>query len=189
MNLLTKMILRRLLVSVLVLFVVSLLVFAATLLLPGDPARAILGQQATPERVAALTAQLGLDQPVWERYLAWLGGVLTGDLGYSAATQGPVTELLGGRIAASAVLLVLTAVVATPVALALGAWAAVRRGTRTDSVLSGTSLVLAALPEFVIGVLRSCCSRPRSCRSCRRSRSPGPVSRCGPGPSSSCCRC
>ncbi|MEU6699763.1 ABC transporter permease [Pseudonocardia sp. NPDC046786] len=149
----TKMIVKRLLVSVLVLLVVSLLIFAATLLLPGDPARAILGQQATPERVAALTEQLGLDRPAWERYLSWLGGVLTGDLGFSAATQGPVSELLGDRIAASALLLVLTALISTPVALALGAWAATRRGTRTDSVLSGSSLVLAALPEFVIGVL------------------------------------
>ncbi|MBC3192368.1 ABC transporter permease [Pseudonocardia sp. C8] len=153
MNLLTKLILRRLAVSVLVLLVVSLLIFAATLLLPGDPARAILGQQATPERVAALTEQLGLDRPAWERYLSWLGGVLTGDLGYSAATQGPVAELLGGRVTASALLLVLTAVISTPVALALGTWAAVRRATRTDSALSGASLVLAALPEFVIGVL------------------------------------
>ncbi|BBG02351.1 peptide/nickel transport system permease protein [Pseudonocardia autotrophica] len=153
MSLLTKMILKRLLVSLLVLLVVSLLIFAATLLLPGDPARAILGQQATPERVAALTEQLGLDRPAWERYLSWLGGVVTGDLGFSAATQGPVSELLGGRIAASALLLVLTALISTPVALALGAWAATRRGTRTDSMLSGSSLVLAALPEFVIGVL------------------------------------
>ncbi|MEV1290984.1 ABC transporter permease [Pseudonocardia sp. NPDC049635] len=149
----TTMIMKRLLVSVLVLLVVSLLIFAATLLLPGDPARAILGQQATPERVAALTEQLGLDRPAWERYLSWLGGVLTGDLGFSAATQGPVSELLGGRIAASALLLVLTALISTPVALALGTWAATRRGTRTDSALSGASLVLAALPEFVIGVL------------------------------------
>ncbi|MEQ3549338.1 ABC transporter permease [Pseudonocardia nematodicida] len=148
-----RMIGRRLLLSVLVLFVVSILVFGATLLLPGDPARAILGQQATPERVAALTEQLGLDRPVWERYFSWLGGILTGDLGFSAATQGPVSELLGGRIAASGLLLVLTALISTPIALALGAWAAVRRGTRTDSVLSGSSLVLAALPEFVIGVL------------------------------------
>lgn len=153
MNLLTKMIIKRLLVSVLVLLVVSLLIFGATLLLPGDPARAILGQQATPERVAALTEQLGLDRPAWERYFSWLGGVLTGDLGFSAATEGPVSELLGGRIAASALLLVLTAVISTPIALALGAWAAVRRGSRTDSTLSGSSLVLAALPEFVIGVL------------------------------------
>lgn len=153
MSLLTTMIVKRLLVSVLVLLVVSLLIFAATLLLPGDPARAILGQQATPERVAALTEQLGLGRPAWERYLSWLGGVLTGDLGFSAATQGPVSELLGGRIAASALLLVLTALISTPVALALGTWAATRRGTRTDSALSGASLVLAALPEFVIGVL------------------------------------
>lgn len=148
-----RLILRRLAVSVVVLWVVSLLVFVATLLLPGDPARAILGQQATPERIAALTEQLGLDRPAWERYLSWLGGVLTGDLGFSAATQGPVTELLGGRIAASALLLVITALISAPLALALGAWAAVRRGTRTDSALSGSSLVLAALPEFVIGVL------------------------------------
>ncbi|MBP2368098.1 peptide/nickel transport system permease protein [Pseudonocardia parietis] len=153
MSLLTRMILKRLLVSVLVLLVVSLLIFGATLLLPGDPARAILGQQATPDRVAALTEQLGLDRPAWERYLSWLGGVLTGDFGFSAATQGPVSELLGGRIAASALLLVLTALISTPIALALGAWAAVRRNTRTDSALSGSSLVLAALPEFVIGVL------------------------------------
>ncbi len=150
---LTRMILRRLLVSVLVLLVVSLLVFGATLLLPGDPARAILGQQATPERVAALSEQLGLNAPVGERYLSWLGGILTGDLGFSAATQGPVADLLAGRLAASGLLLVLTALVSTPVALALGAWAAVRRGSRTDSALSGSSLVLAALPEFVIGVL------------------------------------
>ncbi|ALE83410.1 ABC transporter permease [Pseudonocardia sp. HH130629-09] len=153
MSPLVRMILRRLALSVLILLVVSVLIFAATLLLPGDPARAILGQQATPERVAALTAQLGLDRPAPERYLTWLGGVLTGDLGVSAATGGPVSELLGDRIGASALLLVLTALVSTPVALALGARAAVRRGTRTDSAVSGTSLVLAALPEFVIGVL------------------------------------
>ncbi|GAA4965786.1 ABC transporter permease [Pseudonocardia tropica] len=153
MSPLVRMILRRLALSVLILLVVSVLIFAATLLLPGDPARAILGQQATPERVAALTAQLGLDRPAPERYLTWLGGVLTGDLGFSAATGGPVSELLGGRIGASALLLVLTAVISTPIALALGARAAVRRGTRTDSALSGASLVLAALPEFVIGVL------------------------------------
>ena len=150
---LPRMIVKRLLISVLVLLVVSLLVFGATLLLPGDPARAILGQQATPERVAALSEQLGLDAPAPQRYLEWLGGILTGDLGFSAATQGPVADLLAGRLVASGLLLVLTALVSTPIALALGAWAAVRRGSRTDSALSGSSLVLAALPEFVIGVL------------------------------------
>nr|WP_221219357.1 ABC transporter permease [Prauserella isguenensis] len=146
------MILRRLAVSVAVLWLVSLLVFVATLLLPGDPARAILGQQATPERIAALNEQLGLDAPVWQRYLDWLGGVLTGDLGTSAASQGPVTELLGGRIGASLVLLVGAAVISTAGGLALGTWSALRRGRAVDHTVSGISLVVAALPEFVIGV-------------------------------------
>ncbi|MBB3050763.1 peptide/nickel transport system permease protein [Prauserella isguenensis] len=147
-----RLILRRLAVSVAVLWLVSLLVFVATLLLPGDPARAILGQQATPERIAALNEQLGLDAPVWQRYLDWLGGVLTGDLGTSAASQGPVTELLGGRIGASLVLLVGAAVISTAGGLALGTWSALRRGRAVDHTVSGISLVVAALPEFVIGV-------------------------------------
>ncbi|GAA4536771.1 ABC transporter permease [Amycolatopsis samaneae] len=146
------MILRRLLVSLVVLWLVSLLVFVATLLLPGDPARAILGQQATPERISALRHQLHLDDPVWKRYLDWLGGLFTGDLGTSTSTQGPVTALLGDRISASLVLLVLAAVLAVPIGLALGTWSSVRRGRATDQTISGVSLVIAALPEFVIGV-------------------------------------
>src|SRR5690625_7201767 len=86
----TKMILRRLAISVLILFAVSVVVFVATLLLPGDPARAILGQQATPERIAALNAQMGLDVPPVQRYFVWLGGVFTGDFGISISTTGPV---------------------------------------------------------------------------------------------------
>ncbi|MBK1783785.1 ABC transporter permease [Prauserella cavernicola] len=148
----SRLIIRRLLVSLVVLWLVSLLVFVATLLLPGDPARAILGQQATPDRIAALQAQLNLDAPVWERYLSWLGGVFTGDLGTSAATQGPVNDLLGDRIGASLVLLVTAAVLSTLVGLALGTWSAVRRGRAADHTVSGISLVIAALPEFVIGV-------------------------------------
>lgn len=148
----SRLIVRRLLVSLAVLWLVTLLVFVATLLLPGDPARAILGQQATPERIAALQAQLDLDAPVWQRYLQWLGGVFTGDLGTSTASQGPVNELLGGRIAASLVLLVSAAVLSTAVGLALGTWTAVRRGRGADHAVSGASLVVAALPEFVIGI-------------------------------------
>src|SRR3977135_2322276 len=107
----TRLILRRLLVSLAVLWLVTLLVFVATLLLPGDPARAILGQQATPERIAALQHQLHLDLPVGRRSLGWLGGLVTGDLGTSTSTQGPVTTLIGDRISASLVLLVLAAVI------------------------------------------------------------------------------
>lgn len=148
----TRLILRRLIISVLVLWLVSLLVFIATLLLPGDPARAILGQQATPERLAALQAQLNLDAPVWQRYLDWLGGVLTGDLGLSTATQGSVNALLGDRIAGSLVLLVAAAALSAPLGLALGTWSAMRRERATDHTISGFSLVIASLPEFVIGV-------------------------------------
>lgn len=147
-----RLILRRLLVSLAVLWVVTLLVFVATLLLPGDPARAILGQQATPDRIAALQHQLHLDAPVWQRYLDWLGGAFTGDLGTSTATQGSVNSLLGGRILASLVLLVAAAVISTPLGLVLGTWSAIRRGRAADHTISGISLVVAALPEFVIGV-------------------------------------
>jgi peptide/nickel transport system permease protein len=148
----TRLIVKRLLVSLAVLWLVTLLVFVATLLLPGDPARAILGQQATPERIAALQHQLHLDEPVWQRYLDWLGGLFTGDLGTSTSTQGPVTALLADRVSASLVLLVLAAVIATPLGLALGTWSALRRGRAADQAVSGISLVIAALPEFVIGI-------------------------------------
>jgi peptide/nickel transport system permease protein len=148
----SRLIVKRLLVSLAVLWLVTLLVFVATLLLPGDPARAILGQQATPERIAALQHQLHLDEPVWQRYLDWLGGLLTGDLGTSTSTQGPVTALLADRVSASLVLLVIAAVIATPLGLALGTWSALRRGRATDQAISGISLVIAALPEFVIGL-------------------------------------
>lgn len=148
----SRLIIRRLVVSLAVLWLVSLLVFIAVLLLPGDPARAILGQQATPDRIAALQHQLHLDEPVWQRYFDWLGGVLTGDLGTSTATQGSVNSLLGGRIAASLVLLVTAAVISTAVGLALGTWTAIRRGRAVDHTVSGISLVIAALPEFVIGM-------------------------------------
>jgi peptide/nickel transport system permease protein len=148
----SRLIIRRLVVSLAVLWLVTLLVFIATLLLPGDPARAILGQQATPERVAALQHQLHLDAPMWQRYLDWLGGVFTGDLGTSTATHGSVNALLGDRIVSSLVLLVAAAVISTPIGLALGTWSAIRRGHTADHTISGVSLVIAALPEFVIGV-------------------------------------
>jgi peptide/nickel transport system permease protein len=144
--------LRRLATSVLILLAVSVLVFVATLLLPGDPAQAILGQQATPERLAALREQMNLNAPVWQRYLGWLGGLFVGDFGVSAASGGPVSALLGERIGASLVLLVAAGVISIPVGLLVGTYSALRRGRAADHVATGTSLVLAALPEFVIGI-------------------------------------
>lgn len=148
-----SMILKRLAVSVLVLLAVSFVVFVFTLLLPGDPAQAILGQQATPERLEALRSQLGLDQPWWQRYFDWLGGILTGDLGVSAATGGSISALLGERIVNSLVLMAIAAVIAVPLGLALGTWAALRRGRASDTALNTGSMILASLPEFVVGIV------------------------------------
>ena len=147
-----KLIFKRLLISVFVLLAISVIIFAATLLLPGDPARAILGQQATPERLAALREQMDLDKPAIVRYFLWLGGLFTGDFGTSAATGGPVSQLLAPRIGNSIILMVLAAVVSVPVGLFLGIVSAIHRGQRRDSAITWVTLVLAAMPEFVVGV-------------------------------------
>lgn len=148
-----QLIARRLGVSLLILFIVSLLVFGATLLLPGDPAQAALGQQATPERLAALREQMNLNDPAIQRYASWLGGLFIGDFGFSSASGGPVSELLGERIAASLVLLTAAAVIAIPIGIIIGTFSALRRGKTADHVATGASLVLAALPEFVVGII------------------------------------
>src|SRR5690625_3118966 len=148
----TKMNLRRLTISVLILFAVTVVVFVATLLLPGDPARAILGQQATPERIAALNAQMGLDVPPVQRYFVWLGGVFTGDFGISISTTGPVSELLGQTIINSLVLLVAAAIIAIPVGIGIGIYSALHRDSKRDASIAWPSLILAAVPEYVVGV-------------------------------------
>ncbi|WP_019175933.1 ABC transporter permease [Brevibacterium ravenspurgense] len=147
-----QLIFKRLLISIFVLLAISVIIFAATLLLPGDPARAILGQQATPERLAALREQMDLDKPAIVRYFLWLGGLFTGDFGTSAATGGPVSELLAPRIGNSIILMLLAAVVSVPVGLFFGIVSAIHRGKRRDSAITWVTLILAAMPEFVVGV-------------------------------------
>ena len=147
-----KLIIKRLALGLLTLFLISLIVFAALLALPGDAATAILGREATPDRVAALREQLNLDDSVISQYLQWVGGVLTGSFGTSAATQQPVSELLSARVANSAFLVLVAALVAIPMSIALGVWMAMKRDRAVDHVGSTVSLVLAALPEFVIGI-------------------------------------
>ncbi|MBV9945124.1 MAG: ABC transporter permease [Solirubrobacterales bacterium] len=149
----SKFLIRRIIFGLLTLFLVSIVVFAATQALPGNAAQAILGRSATPERVAALRAQLHLNQSVPSQYLHWLGGVLGGNLGTSAATQQSVGSLIGGRLANSAFLVLVAAIFALPLSIVLGVWMAVKRDRPADHVLSMTTLVLAALPEFVIGIV------------------------------------
>jgi peptide/nickel transport system permease protein len=146
-------ILRRLLLGILVLILVSVVVFLATQALPGDPARAILGRSATPASLAALRRQLHLDRPVLDQYLTWVTGLLRGNLGTSLAAQEPVTTLLAPRLVNSAVLVALAAVVSIPLSIAIGVWAAFKREKPFDTVSSILLLVLAALPEFVVAVV------------------------------------
>jgi peptide/nickel transport system permease protein len=145
-------IVRRILLGVLTLFVASIIIFAATQALPGDPARAVLGRTATPESLAALREQLGLDKPVTEQYWDWLSGVLTGDLGTSLVAGQPVSELLGSRLVNSAFLMLLAALVSVPLAILIGVVSARRRDGPLDHTLSVVTLALAALPEFVVGI-------------------------------------
>jgi peptide/nickel transport system permease protein len=149
----TKFLIRRTLLGILTLFLVSVVVFAATQALPGNAARAILGRDATPQRLAALTQQLHLNRSVFDQYTHWLSGIVTGNLGTSAATQEPVSQLLSGRILDSAFLVLVAAVIAIPLSIGFGVWMAMRRDKPVDVIGSTISLIFAALPEFVIGII------------------------------------
>ena len=146
-------ILRRLLLGLIVLILVSILVFLATQALPEDPARAILGRSATPASLAALRRQLHLDEPVLTQYWKWVIGLLHGNLGTSLAAQEPVSKLLAPKLVNSAVLVALAAVLSIPLSIAIGAYAALKREKAFDQASSNLLLALAALPEFVVGLV------------------------------------
>jgi peptide/nickel transport system permease protein len=148
-----RLVVNRVLFGLLTLWVVSVVVFLATQALPGDAARAILGREATPERLAALREQLHLGGSLPSQYLNWFGSVLTLDLGHSLANGQPVDQLMGSSVLNSTVLMLCAALVATPLAIGVGTWSALRRDSAVDHVSGGATLILAALPEFVIGIL------------------------------------
>ena len=148
----SRFLIRRILLGLLTLLLVSIVVFAATQALPGNAARAILGRNATPARLAALSQQLHLDRSVFAQYFSWLGGVIHGNFGTSAATQAPVSHLISARILNTAFLVLVSGLIAIPLSIALGVLMAVRRDKPTDHIISITTLALAALPEFVIGI-------------------------------------
>jgi peptide/nickel transport system permease protein len=150
---LSILILRRVALAALSLFLVSAVVFAITSLLPGDAAEQALGQGATPETVAALRHELGLDRPGYVRYAEWLQGLVTGDPGQSFASGLRVSELIGERLPKSLVLAALAALVATPIALVLGIIAALKNGSRLDRALNISTLSMVAIPEFLVATL------------------------------------
>lgn len=132
---------------------ISLLIFLAVGLLPGDIAQQVLGQSATPETVAAFRRELGLDQPLSWRYLTWIGGILTGDFGHSLANGRPVAELLSARLGNTLFLAAYAAAIAIPLAVLLGLLAAMWRGTWFDRVINIMTLAAISFPEFFVAYI------------------------------------
>ncbi|UXT92585.1 ABC transporter permease [Agrobacterium pusense] len=135
------------------LLLISLLIFLAVGLLPGDIAQQVLGQSATPETVAAFRRELGLDQPLTWRYLTWIGGILTGDFGHSLANGRPVAELLSARLGNTLFLAAYAAAIAIPLAVLLGLLAAMWRGTWFDRVINIMTLSAISFPEFFVAYI------------------------------------
>lgn len=144
---------KRIFLAVVTLFLVSVVIFAISSMLPGDAASEILGQSATPQAVAALRAQLGLDAPAHVRYLHWLVGLLSGHPGVSMVSQLPVGEIIAGRLPKSLFLAGLTAAVSVPLALAIGIVSAMYQGSWLDRTLSVLTLSMVAVPEFLVATL------------------------------------
>jgi peptide/nickel transport system permease protein len=152
-NTLQALIAKRLGAAVLTLLLVSIVVFSITSLLPGDAAQEMLGQSATPEMIAALRAQLGLDQPAPVRYLHWLSGMLAGNPGQSMSNNVPVAELIRLRLPKSLLLAGVAAVVSVPVALLIGILSAMYRGSRLDRGLALITLSMVGVPEFLVATI------------------------------------
>ena len=139
--------------GLLTIVIVSAVIFTITGLLPGDAAQAALGQSATPETVAALRAQFGLDQPAPVRYWRWLTGLFVGDAGRSYPAQVPVADLLASRLPKSIMLAVVTASVSVPIALTIGILSAMWRGGVLDRTLNVLTISMVAVPEFLVATL------------------------------------
>lgn len=144
---------RRFVTALVSIWLASVLVFSALLAVPGDPAEIILGLNASPEALQALRAQLNLDDPPHIRYLHWLGGISRGDFGESLNYQRPVSALILDRLAVSVPLALGAALVACAIALPLGIFAARRRGTLADPIVTSMSQIGAAIPSFWLGLL------------------------------------
>ncbi|RZN11378.1 peptide ABC transporter [Bradyrhizobium genosp. SA-3] len=146
-------IVRRLLAILPVLLAVSLLTFLIASLLPGDLALVILGDQATPENVAALRRDMGLDQPLWWRYLSWLGHVLQGDLGRSFRTGQTVLQAVAERIPVSLQLMLMAEFIGLVIGVPLAIACAARAGGAFDRFMTGSAFAMLSMPSFLTAIL------------------------------------
>jgi peptide/nickel transport system permease protein len=146
-----KLIAQRIALGILLLFAVSVLIFAGTQILPGDVAQSILGQAATPQALANLRAQLGLDDPAYVRYFRWLVGLLHGDLGKALSNGQDIASSVGERLKNTLFLAFWAAIVSVPLAITLGLIAVRHKNGFIDKLISATTLAAISLPEFFIG--------------------------------------
>src|SRR3954453_122843 len=144
---------QRLLYLVPVLLAVSLLTFLIASLLPGDLAYVILGDQATPEKVEALRHDMGLDQPIWWRYLSWLGHVLQGDFGRSFRTGQTVLQVISERLPVSMELMLLAEAIGLAIGVPLAIACAVKAGSAFDRFMTGAAFGMLSVPAFLSAIL------------------------------------
>ncbi|SMC42927.1 ABC transporter permease [Novosphingobium sp. B1] len=144
---------KRIGLALITLLLVSAVVFTISGLLPGDAAQEVLGQGATPEQVAALRHEMGLDRPAAVRYFEWLAAIAAGDPGNSIVANKPVADIISERLPNTLTLAGLTTVFAVPFAFLVGIWSAVTRGRATDRSLNIMTLAMVALPEFLVATI------------------------------------
>jgi len=153
MSVIWTMIAKRLALGLLTLFVISVIIFGATELLPGDLAQSILGQSATPETVAAFRKELGLDLPAHVRYVHWLGGAIQGDFGTSLANKRPIADLIATRLGNTLFLALYAAAISVPLSLLLGILAALWRNSIFDRAANALALTSISFPEFFVAYI------------------------------------
>lgn len=146
-------VLRRLMQMIPVVLIASLGIWAMIYAVPGGPVGVIVGENATPEQVAAARAELGLDRPIAVQYLEWLGGALRGDLGTSIHSREPVAKLIGERLPATLQLAFMATVIAVGLGIPIAVVSALRPGTWIDRALSGWNALALGVPTFWLGIL------------------------------------
>lgn len=147
-----KTIIKRVLLLVGTLLLVTILAFVAFSIVPGDPTTAVLGTEASAEQIATLRAQLGLDLPIWQRYCNWLGAFITGDFGQSYNFKMPVYDLLASRVTATMTLVLMSFLLILLISLPLGILTARHQGSWLDRILTVLNQITMSIPNFVLGI-------------------------------------
>ncbi len=149
----SKFVLKRVLISIVVVFLVSVFSFSLMHILPGDPARLTLGEEASQEDVDALRAELNLDKPILQQYFIWINGVLHGDFGRSIAYHRPVSEIMAERLPRTVAIGLPSLVISVVIGLCFGIISAVKRGKAIDQIITFFATIGMGTPVFWIGIL------------------------------------